>query len=409
MRLEPGHWARLHRRQIFTLCLCVSLIGAFIYGQLTRGYSGYEEFLPDVMPKALSFTSLQTAGGATLYQAKDETGRAIGFITAAESPGYGGPMSVLVVWSNDGVITSVKVPQHLEDLPWWKELIRKKFFDQYIGRSFSEPLQLNNDVDATTGSTVSSNGVAIGVRSGRMVLAEYLGKPYIGPSDPIRIGMPEISVCLGLLAVVLARTLPRLRHRNWPRIVSLLYGFIVLGIWLSIPLSLTNIASWLVGYSPHLQTFFMIYVVVFGVIGLAAVLGKNYYCFWLCPYAAVQEFLHLTSYGNLRPEARWFKILHRVRYALLFIALFLVLALKNPSVSVFEPWNVLFSMKGTIDQWVLMIFALVAATLVYNFWCHFLCPVGAVLEIVLKVRKGIIGLWPIRKKETNTNVMPTSL
>jgi Na+-translocating ferredoxin:NAD+ oxidoreductase RnfG subunit len=386
-----------HGRKLIIFGAVVSLLSAAAYGQLNRRQSGYETFLPDIVPKAATFTSLQTSGSTMLYQAIDATGNEIGFVTAAEGPGYGGPMSVLVAWTDAGVITAVKVPQHHEDLPWWKVLSKKDFFSQYIGRSFSEPLQLNNDVDATTGSTVSSNGVAIGVRSGRLVLAEYLGQPYTGPADPIRIGLPEIAVGFGLLSVVLARTLPGLRRRNWPRVVSLIYGFIVIGVWLSIPLSLTNIAAWLVGYSPHLQTFLVIYLIVFGIIGLAVLFGKNYYCFWLCPYVAVQELFHITFGGRARPDLKWFRILHNTRFILLFVAVFLVLALKNPSVSVFEPWNVLFSLKGTVDQWILMVFVLLAAVFVYNFWCHYLCPVGAVMEIIIKVRKGVLRLWSRNK------------
>ena len=394
-------------RLVFGLAV-IALLAAALYGQLSQGLSGYETFLPDVIPEAASFSVLETSGGAILYEARDGAGSPVGFITAAEGPGYGGPMSVLVGWTTGGVITAVQVPDHHEDLPWWNVLIKKNFFGQYVGRSFSEPLALFDDIDATTGSTVSCNGVAVGVRTGRMALAAYLGQPFTGPADPIRVGRAEIMVVLGLLSVVLARTLPGLRRHNWPRALTLIYGFLVLGVWLSIPLSLTNIASWLVGYAPHLQTFLVIYLIVFGVIGLAVIFGKNYYCFWLCPYVAVQELLHLATGGRVRPDARWFKFLKNARYALLFIALALVLAFKNPSISVFEPWNVLFSFKGTVDQWVLMFFALGASVLVYNFWCHYLCPVGATMEIILKVRKGVMGLWPGNKKAANPKTSPTS-
>jgi polyferredoxin len=237
-------------------------------------------------------------------------------------------------------------------------------------------------------------------------MAEFLGEPYTGPRDPIRIGFPEIFVAVGILSVVLLRTVPGLRRHAWARVFTLMYGFAVLGTWLALPLSLTNIAAWLVGYSPHLQTFFVIYILVFGVIGLAAILGKNYYCFWLCPYVAVQELFHLTFRGNIRPNPRLFKVLRNMRYVLLFTALFLVLALRNPSISVFEPWNVLFSFKGTTDQWVLMFFALAATVFLYNFWCHYLCPVGAVLEIVIKIRKGVLGLWPRRKTAKSPETSP---
>jgi NosR/NirI family transcriptional regulator, nitrous oxide reductase regulator len=399
---------RIHGNQLLIIGAILALFGAGIYGQLNKGTSGYDAFLPGAMPKAASFTTLKTSAGATIYEAKDGAGIPIGYVTGAQGPGYGGPMSVLVGWTLDGKITSVTIPQHHEDMPWWRALIRNKYFSQYIGRIYTEPLQLSSDIDAISGSTVSSNGVAVGVRAGRLLVAEQLGKPYTAPPEPINIGLAEIMVAFGLLMVVLARALPSLRHKSWPRFASLIYSFVIIGIWLSIPLSLTNIASWLVGYSPHMQTFFVIYIIVFGVIGLAAVLGKNYYCFWLCPYVAVQEGLHFIFGINFHPSPKWLKVLHSTRWILLFIAVFLVLLFKNPSVSVFEPWNVLFSLKGTADQWVLMIFAIVSSIFVYNFWCHYLCPVGAVLKIVLKLRKGAINLWHKRKTVLKPAVLPIS-
>ncbi|AKG54386.1 transcriptional regulator putative [Dehalogenimonas sp. WBC-2] len=407
--MEPiASFSRKHTSRLIYGLAIVALLGAGVYGQLSHGLSGNEEFLSGAMPEAATFKSLQTSGGATLYLARDTAGTEMGYITASEGPGYGGPLKVLVNWTPDGIITAVTVPDHHEDLPWWNVLIKQDFFGQYVGRSFSEPLQLFNDIDASTGSTVSCNGVAVGVRSGRLVMAQYLGQPYNGPADPIIIGRPELTVAIGLLAVVLARIIPGLRRRAWPRVITLIYGFVVLGIWLAIPLSLTNIASWLVGYAPHLQTFFVMYIIVFGVIGLAVIFGKNFYCFWLCPYVAVQELLYAIFRIRVQPDGKWFKILRNARYILLFIALFLVLALKNPSVSVFEPWNVLFSLKGTTDQWVLMFFSLGVAIFIYDFWCHYLCPVGAVMDVILKGRRGVIGLWQKSNNKTRGIMPPTT-
>ncbi|MEN8614885.1 4Fe-4S binding protein [Dehalogenimonas sp. THU2] len=392
-------------RAVFALAV-VALLGAAIYGQFSHGLSGFEPFLPDSVPGAVTFNALRSSGGTVLFVARDADGQDLSYVTAAEGPGYGGPMTVLVNWTLDGVITGVTVPEHHEDIPWWRALEQRGFFQQYNGRGFIEPLRLNEDIDAATGSTVSSNGVAVGVRAGRGVLASHLGQPFTGPGDPIQFGTPEIAVIAGILSVVLLRTIPLFRRLTWARGTMLAYSLVVFGIWLSVPLSLTNIAAWLVGYAPPVETFIMIYIIVFGILGLAVVLGKNFYCFWLCPYVAVQELIHSIFRVRIQPDVKWFKFLRNARYLLLFIALFLVLALKNPSVSVFEPWNVLFSLKGTADQWVLMIFALGAAIFIYDFWCHYLCPIGAVMDIILRVRRGVIELWHKNNKSAASHDAP---
>jgi polyferredoxin len=72
---------------------------------------------------------------------------------------------------------------------------------------------------------------------------------------------------------------------------------------------------------------------------------------------------------------------------------FLVLLLNNPTVSLFEPWNALFSLKGDALQWVLVILTLAVAFFNYNFWCYYLCPVGATMDIILKVRREVTHSW----------------
>jgi len=173
----------------------------------------------------------------------------------------------------------------------------------------------------------------------------------------------------------------------------LLYGFIVLGIWLTIPLSLTNFAAWLVGYAPRIETSIILYILVLGVVGLALIVGKNFYCFWLCPFAAIQEGLgtDVMTQGRLRTKLK--RLLRKTRYLLLWLTLMAVFILFNPGISVFEPWNVLFALNGPGIQWLLLVVTLFSVVLIYNFWCRYLCPVGAVLDIILTVRKAVVSVW----------------
>jgi polyferredoxin len=149
------------------------------------------------------------------------------------------------------------------------------------------------------------------------------------------------------------------------------------------------------------------YILVLGVVGLAVTLGKNVYCFWLCPFSAVQEGMQLLNSGKTQPSLKWRRIFRQARYVVLWLAIFLVLILRNPGISVFEPWNALFSFKGPFEQWILVFFTLAAAILVHNFWCYYSCPVGAAMDIILKLRRRGIELWqklignmlPQRRKE----------
>src|SRR5208283_50747 len=120
----------------------LSLIGAGIYGQLSQGLGGdFTALLPKAMPAAASFKAVKSSSGVYLYAGMNADGQDLGYVTAATSQGYGGPMTVLVDWTLDGVITAVSVPVNHEGSEWWSSLLKSSYFKQYIGRSYSQPLE----------------------------------------------------------------------------------------------------------------------------------------------------------------------------------------------------------------------------------------------------------------------------
>jgi polyferredoxin len=214
----------------------------------------------------------------------------------------------------------------------------------------------------------------------------------------VKLGLAEMLLFFGFGWVVVVRTGRFFAGTKWRRSPSLVFGFLVLGIWLGQPLSLVNFTSWLVGYPPPWHNNVLLYGMVFGVLALAVALGRNFYCLWLCPFSAVQEGAHLLTGSKIRPGETFRKNLGKVRYLLLWLALFLAFMFRTPAFTVYEPWTALFTLKGITAQWVLVAVTLVGAMLVHNFWCTYLCPVGALLEIVLKVRYRVNSLFRTRKE-----------
>jgi polyferredoxin len=213
-----------------------------------------------------------------------------------------------------------------------------------------------------------------------------LGDPYPQPEESFKFGINEIMLVVGIGMVIMFRTLPPLKKLSWSRYATLAFGLIVFGIWISSPLSLVNFVVWPVGFIPPWQTSIFIYILVFGIVGLALLFAKNFWCFWICPFAAAQEIMHIVGGGRVRPVTKRQQLLRNTRYFVLWLAVFLALVTHKPDLSVFEPWNTLFSVEGTPEQWILVGATLVVAIFIYDFWCHYLCPVGATMDIVLKIR-----------------------
>jgi len=226
------------------------------------------------------------------------------------------------------------------------------------------------------------------------LVAKQLGHTIPPKSvPPVKLDLPEGLLLLGFGWVVIARTLGLFTGMKWRRVPSLVFGLVVLGVWLGQPLSLVNFTTWLIGYPLPWQNNLFLYGLVLGTLALAVSLGKNFYCFWLCPFSAVQEGAHWLTGSSIRPSEACRKGLASVRYVLLWFALFFAFLSGTPAFTVYEPWTALFTLKGTGPQWVLVAITLVGAMLVHNLWCAYLCPVGALMEIVLKVRRRVRALW----------------
>lgn len=176
--------------RVLSMLAIVSLLGAGVIGQLPEGTDTSDgpsngngsvidynqRYLSSAFPTADSFELLGEVADTKsyLYQALGDHGELEGYVTIGRGDGYLGSMKVVVAWSPEGVIIKIFVPEHSDEVDYFSDLYTYNFFEQYIGRSYTEPLILGKDIDAASGATFSSNGVAYGVRDGRDLLARYL-------------------------------------------------------------------------------------------------------------------------------------------------------------------------------------------------------------------------------------------
>jgi len=73
----------------------------------------------------------------------------------------------------------------------------------------------------------------------------------------------------------------------------------------------------------------------------------------------------------------------------------------NPTIAAYEPFAMLFSLEGYGVQWYILPATLVASLFISNFFCHYLCPVGATFKWIQKQRRTLISLFISSKNEQN--------
>lgn len=380
--------------RIILLVSVIAAIAAWLFGYISNGTDS-ASYVPEVVAGA---ARVETSGN--IFIAYDQSGNVIGYAASGQSQGYGGPLEMLVGMDLDGNITGVKVIAQRETPGFFKLLLDKDFFDQYPGRNFRDPLQVDQDLDAVSGATVSAEAIAASARTAiRRIAQEGLGASLPPEKRSIQFGIPEITL-IGLYAAGYFGH----RHRSavWKRRIrwgTLLIGMVVLGFIYTAPLTIAQVIALLSGYWPDWHNNLYWYLLIGGILFVTTVDAKNPYCSWFCPFGAFQECLaQVTGAKHYRPR-RWGTFFTWLQRGLAFTAVLLGLALRKPGVAGYEPFATLFDFRGTVIEVIFLVVITVASLLMYRPFCNYLCPLDPVYDFIAESRRWVREGWQAWKKK----------
>ncbi|MFH1783384.1 MAG: RnfABCDGE type electron transport complex subunit G [bacterium] len=121
----------------------------------------------EVLPGVSSFKEV-VRGGSTFYVGYNEKGEVIGSVTKVAPKGYAGAIDMMVGLSDEGLISGVKILNHLETPGLGAKITEDAFLEQFKGKKASTILLKKGDsqgtIDAITAATISSRAVTGGVR-----------------------------------------------------------------------------------------------------------------------------------------------------------------------------------------------------------------------------------------------------
>ena len=143
------------------------------------------------------------------------------------------------------------------------------------------------------------------------------------------------------------------------------------------------------------------------VVPTLVVWGRGTFCGWMCPFGALQEVVHrLARAVGLRRVQLHSRVDARLK-ALKFVVLAVVVAAAAVStpwgdrVVEIEPFKTAITL-GFVRAWPHVLWAglvLLAAAFVYKGFCRYLCPLGAGLALLGRVR---VLAWIARRAECGT-------
>ena len=229
---------------------------------------------------------------------------------------------------------------------------------------------------------------------------------------------PELAVlALALAGLAVALAMPRRLARRasrfaWMRLAWLLFTVGFIGYYAQAQLSIVNLTGVLQALRDGRSLSFLLFdpmsLALWGFVLVSLPLwGRGTFCGWLCPFGAMQELagrlgraLRLPQWMPRRSTDRRLK---RLKYAVLAVlagAALLAPSLADRLVEI-EPFKTAITL-GFVRSWPYVAWALGLLALgmvVYKFFCRYLCPFGAALALLGRVR---MLDWITRRAECGT-------
>ena len=325
-----------------------------------------------------------------MYRGQSPSGEI--YVILESHPGYGGAVKTATLGGADKRVRQVAVLESSETSSYLANVLKTGLMEKFPGTMLDTPPQ----VDAVSGATMTSTAIISGLeRAVKRVNQVAFGVPFM--EEPREIPSWEIAkaaATLGLFVLALwvsSSWFPW--SKKWGVRVSLLCGFIVLGVLYASQPSIATVVLLLSGaWSSGLASYAAILCLLLGAC-VVLVTRKNLYCQMICPFGAVQQGLGsiLRPKALVLPQAlRWLS-----RFTAL-VAIVLGLYYRKPGLSSFEPFSMVFSFIGSGLIYATAILAVLASLLVLRPWCNTLCPVKAVFDFISFGRG---WLMPLKHKE----------
>jgi len=375
----------------------LALVAAFITGQIAAK-PDYEGMLKETLPGKVLVQSEVNTTLPVVYQVEGSED----VVIMAEGEGYGGPLVVGVrarKTEDGGRLAEVLMLSHKESPAFMGRLRRGHFFKQFSGKNVTDDFIVYEDIDAVSGATVSSRGFTSAVREAvHLGAVKHLGLKPDWQQPGWNLGIQE-AVLVMLFALAFFAGYQKGKLAKTAKLIVMVGALGFVGFYANASLSLANIAGILMGYIPALQQHPIWWIMMIGVLGSIAFLGRNIYCQQICPFMVVQDLAQKISGVKMKIDSRFQKRARTLIFFLSWVALMLIFLTAHPALGSYEPFAMMFSLEGLGIQWYILPASLLGSFFVPRFWCRLFCPVGLYLNELVRLRRRVRGWFTKANKQ----------
>ena len=295
-------------------------------------------------------------------------------------------------------IVEVEMCENRESRGFVNKVINSGFLDSWDGLTIEEAVR--HHVDAVSGSTFSSTAMAQSLQTRMSLLSQQKARLY---SWDWNLFIRQVCVLIVTILATICFFMPkRKKFKNSEsrglgdlvtlRRITLLLSIAILGFWTNSLLSLSLFCNWLTnGVSLAIQLPLLI-IAALSII-LPLVTKKSFYCQYLCPFGAAQEFAGKINFkrsnackdtSNVsttsKTKANIYKVFSVLRKVIL-LSLLVIFALGvGLDLSVVEPFPIFNYQSIGFGVAIFATVILMLSIFIKKPWCNYLCPTGTLLE-----------------------------
>ena len=361
-----------------------ALLLAFIYGKATSK-KDYEGMVRSHFPD----TSLTKVNESPLvFQLGENKGDMGNYVMIQEGQGYGGPFVIGVRIMDDARIHEVMLLDSRETPAFLKMIQDDQFEAQFIGKHVSDDFIVGIDVDAVSRATISTMAGTEAIRRGAHTAAtQYFKLNPEWQKVPWKLGLGEILI----VVIFILAFISKIHSQKILKYIYLIATIGVVGFYFNASISIGNLSGLLMGYIPGARDHIIWWVLTVGTVLTILLLGKNIYCFRICPFYGIQFFLGKISGSRLQISPGLLARSKTIINVLLWCALMVIFLTSHPSRGAYEPFAMMFSLQGIGVQWYILPVSVIGAFFITNYWCRFFCPVGRSLITLLQLRRKVFS------------------
>lgn len=118
-----------------------------------------------VIPGAVNIEMIEKEG-ISFFIGKDDQGEKKGIAFKAQGIGFDGPIDIMVGYNpKEGKLLGIDILSMTETPGLGSRVAEEAFKNQFLGKSVEDSFTVKEDVEIVTGATISSRGVAEGIKS----------------------------------------------------------------------------------------------------------------------------------------------------------------------------------------------------------------------------------------------------